>query len=328
MTKQILIDPIEARKKSVLKAPEIPVNAYVSDPKKEAKKYGVENLVRIYRDMVFLREFETSLDRIKKEGVYAVPYAVDTRLSMVDLQDVAEVAAKAEAINDFLTRTLTSADPWSGGAGDVTVVEVLDAAVEKAYGGKRKISWMEVFAGETAFRQFGDALPVAGPGRLLFIGLRAVGLDVDVAREQVHVLGVLPPRRAWQLDDKRVGLALRQGGECLHHLRVVIETVQAAAARTEFARRLRPAEQQQADDGEFTVTELQVAVAGVAEALCVFFDTALEVLVGPHEMLVLQLPNRMLHFALRQRHDRIARGFLVAGVGQGVERQREYNQNR
>ena len=70
MTKQILIDPTEARKKSVLKAPEIPINAYVSNAKKEAKKYGVEDLVRIYRDMVFLREFETSLDRIKKEGIY------------------------------------------------------------------------------------------------------------------------------------------------------------------------------------------------------------------------------------------------------------------
>ncbi|MFO0554982.1 MAG: NADP-dependent isocitrate dehydrogenase [Polyangiaceae bacterium] len=38
-------------------------------------------------------------------------------------------------------------------------VRVLDAAVEKAYGGKRKISWYEVFAGEKAFRQFGDWLP-------------------------------------------------------------------------------------------------------------------------------------------------------------------------
>jgi len=70
MTKQILIDPVEARKTSALKAPEIPINAYVPNPKKEAKKYGVDSLVRIYRDMVFLREFETSLDRIKKEGVY------------------------------------------------------------------------------------------------------------------------------------------------------------------------------------------------------------------------------------------------------------------
>jgi isocitrate dehydrogenase len=33
-------------------------------------------------------------------------------------------------------------------------VRVLDAAVEKAYGGKRKIVWMEVYAGEKSFNQF------------------------------------------------------------------------------------------------------------------------------------------------------------------------------
>ena len=31
---------------------------------------------------------------------------------------------------------------------------VFDAAVEKAFGGKRKIEWLEVFAGEKAYRQF------------------------------------------------------------------------------------------------------------------------------------------------------------------------------
>jgi isocitrate dehydrogenase len=36
---------------------------------------------------------------------------------------------------------------------------VLDAAVDKAYGGKRKIYWMEVYAGEKAFNQFGSWLP-------------------------------------------------------------------------------------------------------------------------------------------------------------------------
>jgi len=38
-------------------------------------------------------------------------------------------------------------------------VRVFDAAVEKAYGGKRKIHWMEVFAGEKAFHQFQTWLP-------------------------------------------------------------------------------------------------------------------------------------------------------------------------
>ena len=38
---------------------------------------------------------------------------------------------------------------------------VLDAAVEKAYGGKRAIRWMEVLAGEKAFNRTGDWLPEA-----------------------------------------------------------------------------------------------------------------------------------------------------------------------
>ncbi|MEA3335938.1 MAG: thiamine pyrophosphate-dependent enzyme [Chloroflexota bacterium] len=70
MTKLITIDPIEMRKSGSISAPKVPVNAYKPDPKKEAKKYGSEALVRIYRDMAVIREFETMLDRIKKEGAY------------------------------------------------------------------------------------------------------------------------------------------------------------------------------------------------------------------------------------------------------------------
>ncbi len=38
-------------------------------------------------------------------------------------------------------------------------VRVFDAAVAKAYGGRRKIAWMEVLAGEKAFKQAGTWLP-------------------------------------------------------------------------------------------------------------------------------------------------------------------------
>ncbi len=38
-------------------------------------------------------------------------------------------------------------------------VRVFDAAVEKAYGGKKKISWFEVYAGQTAFDKFQTWLP-------------------------------------------------------------------------------------------------------------------------------------------------------------------------
>src|SRR5678810_597200 len=35
----------------------------------------------------------------------------------------------------------------------------MDAAVQKAYGGKRKIHWMEVYAGEKSFNAFKSWLP-------------------------------------------------------------------------------------------------------------------------------------------------------------------------
>src|SRR6476646_7466769 len=38
-------------------------------------------------------------------------------------------------------------------------VRVFDAAVERAYGGRRKIAWLEVLAGEKAFKQTGSWLP-------------------------------------------------------------------------------------------------------------------------------------------------------------------------
>ena len=38
-------------------------------------------------------------------------------------------------------------------------VRVFEAAVQKAYGGKRKIAWMEVYAGEKSFKKFNNWLP-------------------------------------------------------------------------------------------------------------------------------------------------------------------------
>src|SRR5690606_3059115 len=38
-------------------------------------------------------------------------------------------------------------------------VRVFDAAVKKAYAGKRKVDWIEVLAGEKAFQQTGEWLP-------------------------------------------------------------------------------------------------------------------------------------------------------------------------
>jgi len=71
MPKSILIDPSEERKPGRLRLPEIPLNQYISEPKKEIKKYGKELLRGIYRDMLLIREFESMLNSLKTQGEYA-----------------------------------------------------------------------------------------------------------------------------------------------------------------------------------------------------------------------------------------------------------------
>lgn len=70
MTKAIPIDPSVMRQPGSLVPPTLPLNQYSAAPAAEASQYGTANLVRIYRDMCYLRAFETMLDQIKKEGVY------------------------------------------------------------------------------------------------------------------------------------------------------------------------------------------------------------------------------------------------------------------
>lgn len=53
----------------------------------------------------------------------------------------------------FIEGDGTGPDIWAAS------VRVFDAAVEKAYGGKRKIEWKEVLAGEKAFKETGKYLP-------------------------------------------------------------------------------------------------------------------------------------------------------------------------
>lgn len=70
MPKSIIIDPREVRKSTVIQSPDIPVNAYQPDPTAEAERYGADDLVNMYHDMLLIREFETVIDSFKKEGVY------------------------------------------------------------------------------------------------------------------------------------------------------------------------------------------------------------------------------------------------------------------
>ncbi|HRI42683.1 MAG TPA: NADP-dependent isocitrate dehydrogenase [Fimbriimonadaceae bacterium] len=61
----------------------------------------------------------------------------------------------ADPIIPFIEGDGTGPDIWRAS------VRVLDAAVEKAYGGERKIAWTEVLAGQKAFDETGSWLPDA-----------------------------------------------------------------------------------------------------------------------------------------------------------------------
>ena len=64
-----------------------------------------------------------------------------------------KLAVPDDPIIPFIEGDGTGRDIWRAS------VRVLDAAVEKSYGGKRKIAWHEVYAGEKAYKQFDNWLP-------------------------------------------------------------------------------------------------------------------------------------------------------------------------
>ena len=138
----------------------------------------------------------------------------------------------------FIEGDGTGPDIWRA------AVRVFDAAVEKAYGGRRRIAWMEVFAGEKAFRQHQTWLPdetveafreflvgikgplttpVGGGIRSLNVALRKA-LDLYVCLRPVrHFEGVPSPvRRPQDVDmvifrenteDLYTGIEFEAGGE-------------------------------------------------------------------------------------------------------------------
>lgn len=76
MAKELLIDPSETRRADRIDFASITVNGYVSDLAQETAAYGSDELRRIGRDMILVREFELMLNAIKREGAYlGVDYA-------------------------------------------------------------------------------------------------------------------------------------------------------------------------------------------------------------------------------------------------------------
>lgn len=75
MSKSLYVDPNEIRAPGKISFTDIPVNTYAKSVGEEREKYGDDNLIRIYRDITILREFETMLNCIKTQSNYG---GVDT----------------------------------------------------------------------------------------------------------------------------------------------------------------------------------------------------------------------------------------------------------
>jgi isocitrate dehydrogenase len=79
-----------------------------------------------------------------------------------------QLAVPDDPIIPFIEGDGTGPDIWRAS------VQVLDAAVRKAYAGKRKIAWLEVYAGEKSFKQSGNWLPdeTVEAFRKYFVGIK------------------------------------------------------------------------------------------------------------------------------------------------------------
>ncbi len=64
-----------------------------------------------------------------------------------------ELQVPDNPILPFIEGDGTGRDIWKASQ------RVFDAAVQQAYGGKRRVAWLEVFAGEKAFNNFKEWLP-------------------------------------------------------------------------------------------------------------------------------------------------------------------------
>src|SRR6201994_4011985 len=67
--------------------------------------------------------------------------------------DQGQLKVPDQPIIPFIRGDGTGPDIWAAS------VRVFDAAVEKAFAGKKKISWFEVFAGQAAKDKFDEGLP-------------------------------------------------------------------------------------------------------------------------------------------------------------------------
>ena len=111
-----------------------------------------------------------------------------------------------------------------------------------------------------------------------------------------------------------MGQAVERGDDVVERL----EVVHAVGAAAEFAGGLGAAEQEHADHGDLATVEVE----DFLESVFVFRDAAVGAAGRAGQSLFLQRGEGVTNRGLVEGHDRVAIVFLVAGVDQGVERER------
>ena len=105
MSKQLFVDPKKVRgADKAITVPEIPVNVYQKSVKDEVKNFTKDEFKHIYRDMCYIREFETMINLIKTTSEYqGVAYSHPGPAHLGIGQEAAYVGAAYELTLDDYT---------------------------------------------------------------------------------------------------------------------------------------------------------------------------------------------------------------------------------
>ena len=147
---------------------------------------------------------------------------------------------------------------------------------------------------------------------------RGLGVPFGVfAGQEMRVASFLGARLPWENSDQR-RLALHQVLQAGLHGAQVFERVHAFRAGAEFAGRLRPAEQQDAEDGNFVTIEVE----GFLKAMLVLGDATVRGADGTDKRLAVKRMECLTDGGFVESHDRFAIRFLIAAIDESVQGQR------
>jgi isocitrate dehydrogenase len=102
-------------------------------------------IANLFLDFSAFRDFPVGLHMAYKDVTPPAGGKISIQAGKLNVPD--------NPILPFIRGDGTGPDIWAAS------VRVMDAAVQKAYNNKRKISWFEVFAGEESFKRFNNWLP-------------------------------------------------------------------------------------------------------------------------------------------------------------------------